>query len=136
MQFRYWLSRMDLTVCFLTTTPTRIPENIDVGSPKSQSAILFVVAFGFGCIVHRPSFIRNCRRNSMGQITIESSSKPNRLRKNSCNSGTSYTVKRFVLITIRKNSQTLNCRCTMHHLVCLFFNCQSGYQILNSGIEG
>src|SRR5690606_21422538 len=113
-----------------------IPENIDVGGPKSKPTISKVVPFFLGGIVHGPSFIGYGRGNPKSKITVKGGAESNGLWKNSCGPRPAHTVQGFVPPTIGRNAQSFHSRGIVHHLVCLLFQGKSGNEVLDPLING
>src|SRR5215217_7262496 len=73
-------------VCFLTASPTRIPKDVDVGRPKSQTIKTFPLIVFDRVVIFRACFIGNSTGNSVYQFLIPCSSQSDGLRENRCRS--------------------------------------------------
>src|SRR5690606_1004213 len=104
------------TIGFLTSTPARVAKNIDIGRPKCQPLIALTQAPESKFMVLCARFITDDCRYFAHQFFIETGSKPDGLRKNSCGARARDTVQRLVPPFVSWDIQTRDSWSIVHHL--------------------
>ena len=131
-----------LATRFLTTTPSRIAEDVDVGTPECQFRIARIVGHAHRYIVQlrvvvvrtvpvSTCLVRDLREYVVHQLCIESCSHTNRLWIN-CVATLTYTVTGLAPPVVAGNAQTVYRYRLVHHQTHLLFRGQHTQQTLHT----
>ena len=129
-----------LATCLLSTSPTRVTEDIDVRTPEGQLRIAWVVGhtlwhveqLGVVVVSTVPvgtGLVRYLREDIIYQLFAESSSQTNGLRIDGI-ATLAHTVTSLTPPVIRRNTQTVDANALVHHQTHLLFRCQHSQQAL------
>ena len=129
-----------LTTCLLTTTPTRIAEDIDVRTPERQFRIAWIVGHAHRYIEQLwvvvvstvpvgTSLIRNLREYVVHQFFAKCSGQANRLGVDGITSLTN-TMTGLTPPVVRRNAETVYRYRLVHHQTHLLFRGQHSQQAL------
>ena len=107
---------------FLSSSPTRVAENVHVGIPKRQSFVApSVTAMATGIMEFGTSLITHRHINIFYQLVIEHGSHPHRNGINRSQTVTGHPVQRLAPPIVRLDAQTLHAgRLVLHQRDFLF----------------
>ena len=104
---------------FMTASPARVAENIDIGRPERKSLVNVRVVLLLLVIVLGASFCGNDIGHLLQQLLVKACRHRNRLRKYRRDSGTGNTVQTLVPPVICLNPQLLDRRRPIQRLLYL-----------------
>ena len=96
------------SIGLLTTSPTRIPENIDIRSPERKSIVFLVFVLADGIIILGSCLVRYIGKCLKMHIRIKCGGHSDSLRIHCGKSCTGNPVKRFIPPVIIRYSKTRN----------------------------
>src|SRR5574344_176069 len=121
-----------LAVCFLSASPARITEYVDVRRPECKAAVLGCRKTGFLRLV---PFCARFSRNDVGfllsKLVIERSCKSDCLRENGCLTLACHAMQTFAPPVVRRNAHFLNFHAFVQHERYLFLKRHFLYHCAN-----
>ena len=125
-----------LSIGFLAAPPTGIPEDIDVGTPKSEPLIdipIFLRSIG---VVFCASLCRDHFSYFMHLLPVKHGGQTDGLGEDRSGAGAGHPVKRLVPPVVGRNPQALYSCAVIGQLAGLFIQCHPGNQILCPLLKG
>lgn len=124
------------SIGFMSASPARITENIDIRRPDRKTFVDIAVAVLCKFVMLCALLGRNNLRRTLYRILIEHGRKRNCLREHGRHAGACRTVQTLVPPVIRRNTEPLNRGCIVDQLCSLFRRCQAVYEILSALLRG
>ena len=118
-------------VSFLSASPARVAEYVDVGCPVGESAVLRdAFSGGKSLVEQRAAFGGGYVAHALQPLRIECRRHGNRLRENGDFLGRArHAVERLIPPVVSRNAEMGNRRRVMLHKIDLFFKREPGKQV-------
>src|SRR5262249_59389091 len=108
----------------LTSSPSRISEDVDIGTPECQSFVSSVIALTNRVVILCARFGGDHIRNAMHQISIPGSSESAGLREAGRDTSARDPVEAFIPPIESRDVQPWNRRGRIHHVLNLLYQHQ------------
>ena len=119
------------TVCFVSSSPSGVAEDVNIGRPIGKSLINFSVAELFILVIFSASLIRNNRCNLIHKVGIKACRHTDSLGEYGSYARTRNTVKTLVPIVMTRNTKSFNRGRIKSHLRHFLLNSHFCYELFS-----
>ena len=120
------------TIGFLSTPPTRVTEDVDVGCPEGEALILSDAPILTGYVVLGTCFIAGSRKGSFDQCVIPSGSESHSDGIDRRRAATTNAVQGFVPPVEGRDAEAVDGRRGVFHQLCLLLEREATQQVFGS----